>query len=80
MRLERIDQLTLGALVKCVCIDHRNITLPKKGYWVGIVYDIDDDGTVHIRYDDGDLCFYTEDQEVYNENIYLLKEEHTHEY
>ncbi len=79
MRLERIDQLTLGALIKCVCIDHRNTIYPKKGYWVGIVYDIDEDGIVHVRYDDGDLCFYAEDQEVYNENIYLLKEEHTHE-
>ena len=79
MRLERIDQLKLGDLVRCICIDHRDINIPKKGYWLGIVYDIDEDGTVHVRYDDGDLCFYTEDEEVYNENIYLLREERAYE-
>ena len=81
MRLERVDQLTLGALIKCVCIDHRpfHSDSPKKGYWLGIVYDIDEDGVVYVRYDDGDLCSYEEDEEVYNENLYLFKEEYVHE-
>ena len=80
MRLDKIEQLKLGDLIKCVCIDHRDMELPKKGFWLGIVYDISPTGVVHVRYDDGDLCFYAEDEEIYNENIYLIKEEHAHEY
>ena len=75
MRLKRIEQLQLGALVKFICINDGVLNQPKRGFWVGIVYDIASDGTVHVSYDDGELCFYANDEEVWNENIYLLNEE-----
>jgi hypothetical protein len=73
MRLERKDQLTLGALVKCIGVGIR------KECWIGIVYNIDDEGVVYVCYDDMDFCYYRKDREVYNENIYLLREERAHE-
>jgi hypothetical protein len=71
MRIEKIEQLKLGQLVKCFCVADF-AWQPKRGYWLGIVWNIDDFGVVYIRYDDGDVCFYTDDKEVYDEHIYLL--------
>ena len=73
MRLERLNQLKLGDLVKCRSIG------PPKGFWLGIVYGIDSDGTIHVRYDDGDLCWYETDNELYGDDVYLLREERAHE-
>ena len=77
MRLERLDQIKLGDLVKCVCAMQRSDK--PRGFWLGIVYDIDSNGTVHVRYDDGELCWYETDDELYGDDVYLLREERAHE-
>ena len=80
MRIFKIEQLALGTLIKCVCSNTASVNpFPKKGYWLGIVFETNLDG-VHVHYEDGDRWFYYNDGDFYEENLYLLKEERTCEY
>jgi len=73
MRLYYLDQLQIGTLVKCIIFPHA-CDLHQKQIFIGIVTRIDEKGTAHVVYDDGDVCTYESDETVYDENLYMVKE------
>ena len=70
MRLKFLNQLRVGDVVKCLseCLSEFEV----EKTFIGLVTKIDSDGFVHVLYDDGDLCRYDDDEDVYNENLYRV--------
>lgn len=71
MRLRWIEQLHVGDVVKCVMKSG-----PSAGVgYIGVVTRIDRCGRVHVWYHDGDACFYDNDDDVEDENLYKVNKE-----